>query len=168
MGYCDICNAVGSWETVSAQDFQKAVNNGFNPVKLGMLKFNHSYTPESWKVYARSPMVCTTAWALCSTCMPKINPYLDSKIDHQENKKEGCFIATACYGDYDANEVLILREFRDKVLFKSIFGRVFIYMYYRISPPIASFITQSNKIKGIIKIILIKPLTKFASNFLKK
>jgi DNA-directed RNA polymerase subunit RPC12/RpoP len=45
-----------------------------------------------------------------------------------------CYIATMVYGDYDAPQVKILRNFRDTVLRGSIFGRVFIKIYYFISP----------------------------------
>ena len=49
-------------------------------------------------------------------------------------KKEGCYIATAVYGSYDCPQVMILRRFRDQVLSTNFFGRVFIKIYYLISP----------------------------------
>jgi len=53
-------------------------------------------------------------------------------------KKQGaCYIATAVYGNYEAPEVMALRHFRDEVLEKSMFGRVFVNVYYIISPPLA-------------------------------
>lgn len=50
------------------------------------------------------------------------------------NKKEGCYIATACYGSYDTPELLVFRNYRDNVLSKSLLGRLFIRCYYLISP----------------------------------
>jgi len=47
---------------------------------------------------------------------------------------EGCYIATCVYGSYDCPEVLVLRNFRDTVLKKSLPGRAFIQVYYAISP----------------------------------
>ena len=46
----------------------------------------------------------------------------------------GCYIATMAYGDYDHPQVLILRDFRDSYLSKSMIGRQFIAFYYRVSP----------------------------------
>ena len=41
-----------------------------------------------------------------------------------------CFIATAVYGDINAREVHVLRDFRDKVLRESRIGRAAIDLYY--------------------------------------
>ena len=46
----------------------------------------------------------------------------------------GCYIATAVYGSYDCPEVWTLRRFRDKVLGKTWYGRLFIHLYYAVSP----------------------------------
>jgi len=56
---------------------------------------------------------------------------------------EGCFIATASYGTEAHPRIDILREFRDRYLKKFYFGRIFIKIYYRFSPPIANYIAQS-------------------------
>ena len=47
---------------------------------------------------------------------------------------EGCYVATAVYGSYDCPEVWTLRRFRDNVLAKTWYGRLFIKLYYAISP----------------------------------
>lgn len=62
-----------------------------------------------------------------------------------------CFIATAVYGSNTAPEVLLLRRYRDEVLLKSIFGKLFVKCYYFISPGISKIITKHNRIKQIIK-----------------
>ena len=48
--------------------------------------------------------------------------------------KQGCYVATAVYGSYDCPEVWTLRRFRDKVLAKTWYGRLFIKLYYAVSP----------------------------------
>lgn len=46
----------------------------------------------------------------------------------------GCYVATAVYGSYDCPQVWTLRRYRDNVLAKTWYGRLFVYMYYGISP----------------------------------
>ena len=48
--------------------------------------------------------------------------------------KAGCYVATAVYGSYDCPEVWTLRRFRDHTLAKSWYGRLFIRLYYALSP----------------------------------
>lgn len=45
-----------------------------------------------------------------------------------------CYIATYVYGDYDASEVLTLRKFRDEMLLSNFLGKIFVKVYYNISP----------------------------------
>jgi hypothetical protein len=57
---------------------------------------------------------------------------------HQRRQTDqGCFIATAVYGNYDAPEVVLLRRFRDTCLCQYALGRVGISVYYYVSPFIA-------------------------------
>ena len=68
----------------------------------------------------------------------------------------GCYIATMVYGDYDHPQVLVLRDFRDNVLRKSIFGRAFIKFYYRYSPTWVKCLKNYKKINSFIRIVLDK------------
>jgi hypothetical protein len=72
-------------------------------------------------------------------------------------KREGCFVATATYGNADAYEVLLLRSYRDNVLKKYFFGRCFISLYYFSSPGLSLLIKKSSFIKAIVR----KQLDKF-------
>ena len=86
-----------------------------------------------------------------------------------EEKKDGCFIATACYNDYDHPIVYQLRDFRDYFLQQKKCGRKFISFYYQHSPQYAKLIESNNFMKYFIKISLIKPLYYFTKLFnLKK
>ncbi len=49
-------------------------------------------------------------------------------------KSGGCYVATCVYGSYDCPQVWTLRRYRDSVLAESTFGRLFIRIYYAISP----------------------------------
>lgn len=71
----------------------------------------------------------------------------------------GCFIATATCG-LNSEEVIILRHFRDAILVNSILGRLFVKMYYRISPPIASFIESSPKACYVIRNVFVHPIAR--------
>lgn len=78
-----------------------------------------------------------------------------------EIKKDGCspcFIATAVMGDQDHPYVNILRSFRDMVLNKSLIGKLFITIYYLISPPFARLISKYDCIRLILLKVLIRPL----------
>jgi len=62
-----------------------------------------------------------------------------------------CFIATAAYGTPMAEEIEILREFRDEYLLTNPLGQALVDLYYRVSPPIAEFITEHPSLKPIVK-----------------
>lgn len=51
-----------------------------------------------------------------------------------ESSSSGCYVATAVYGSYDCPEVWTLRRFRDFTLDETWYGRLFIKVYYAISP----------------------------------
>jgi len=82
------------------------------------------------------------------------------KITGEEPKIEGCFIATACYGSADCSEVTLLRKFRDERLLHSILGRVFVRLYYLLSPPAASVIRRHPLLRSVVRRLLIAPVVK--------
>jgi hypothetical protein len=55
----------------------------------------------------------------------------------EEKTTSGCFIATAAYGTATAEQVDVLRAFRDQVLLQSALGSQFVAWYYQASPPVA-------------------------------
>ncbi len=73
----------------------------------------------------------------------------------------GCFIATAAYGSYEEAHVRILRQFRDRVLLGHAPGRAFVSFYYRVSPPIADWIRESETARAAVRIGLL-PLIAFS------
>ncbi|HEY6160305.1 MAG TPA: CFI-box-CTERM domain-containing protein, partial [Bacteroidia bacterium] len=72
----------------------------------------------------------------------------------------GCFVATACYGDYNAPEVLVLRNFRDGYLLHRAWGRFFVKFYYRFSPPAARVLERSAFLRKAIRKIVLAPFVK--------
>lgn len=75
-----------------------------------------------------------------------------------------CFIATASYG-HDSGEVGLLCKFRDECLLTNPLGTAFVKTYYKLSPPIAEFISDSEPLKAAVRVAL-KPLVGIATNAL--
>jgi hypothetical protein len=55
------------------------------------------------------------------------------------NNSCGCYIATSVYGSYDCPQVWILRRYRDNTLAITWYGRLFIRIYYAISPTLVKW-----------------------------
>jgi uncharacterized repeat protein (TIGR02543 family)/uncharacterized delta-60 repeat protein len=72
-----------------------------------------------------------------------------------EEKKKGCFIATAAYGSPLHPYVKILQEFRDAYLMPSKFGRMLVGLYYKYSPSAADFIAKRKVLKVAVRVILL-------------
>jgi alpha-tubulin suppressor-like RCC1 family protein len=63
-----------------------------------------------------------------------------------------CFIATAAYTTPMAGEIQILRRFRDEYLLTNPLGQAIVDLYYRVSPPIAGFITEHPSLKSMVRV----------------
>jgi hypothetical protein len=69
-----------------------------------------------------------------------------------------CFVATAVYGTDTAEEINILREFRDVVLLPSRLGAEFVSLYYEVSPSIAKVISQHDFLRTAVRVGFIDPV----------
>jgi uncharacterized repeat protein (TIGR02543 family) len=69
-----------------------------------------------------------------------------------------CFIATAAYGSPTAEQIDVLREFRDDVLLESTVGSQFVALYYRLSPPVADFISGNSFLRTVVRELLVDPV----------
>jgi hypothetical protein len=69
-----------------------------------------------------------------------------------------CFIATAAYGTETAGQLDILRDFRDQVLLKNAVGARFVSAYYRLSPPLANFISKNNFLRAVVREAFLDPV----------
>ncbi len=66
--------------------------------------------------------------------------------------RAGCFIATAAYGTDSAEEINILREFRDAVLLPNALGARFVSFYYTASPPAADLISENEFLRTVVRV----------------
>ena len=72
----------------------------------------------------------------------------------------GCYIATAVYGSYDCPQVWTLRRYRDIELSRSFFGKIFIRVYYTVSPSLVKWLGDKSWFirwgRGILDMIVTK------------
>lgn len=91
-------------------------------------------------------------------CKDFDNKYFSSEVSIESssdssnaNNSGGCYVATAVYGSYDCLEVWTLRRYRDNQLAKTWYGRLFIHIYYAISPTIVKWFGNTDWFKKMWK-----------------
>lgn len=83
---------------------------------------------------------------ICKNCYKQGN-----QTSLNPSNKEGCYIATYCYGDYNSKEVIQFRHFRDTFLARHKIGRLLIRIYYFSSPIIIRLIGNNTSIQKFLK-----------------
>lgn len=78
----------------------------------------------------------------------------------EKKKKKGCYIATSVYGSYNCPEVWVLRRYRDFKLGSNPFGRLFIKIYYLLSPVAVKLFGKRKWFNGFWKSRLDKKVKK--------
>ena len=81
--------------------------------------------------------------------------------DDWDKEDKMCFIATAAYGTPMAKEVDLLRQFRDELLLSNPGGRAFVAAYYKLSPPIAEFISHHHLLRTVVRGCCVNPAAVF-------
>lgn len=83
---------------------------------------------------------------------------------HTIKKRNGCYVATCVYGSYDCPQVWVLRRYRDTTLTNSFSGRIFIKVYYALSPTIIKHFGKHNWFVNTCKLVLDKFVARLQNN----
>ncbi len=67
---------------------------------------------------------------------------------------DACFIATAAYGSAMANDVEMLRRFRDGVLQRSVLGELAVEAYYTFGPAVSGLVGESDLLRATARSFL--------------
>jgi hypothetical protein len=67
---------------------------------------------------------------------------------------DACFIATAAYGSVLANDVEMLRRFRDRMLKRSVLGELAVETYYTFGPTVAGVVGESDLLRSTARDLL--------------
>lgn len=92
----------------------------------------------------------------------------EDDLEKKEKENDPCFIATAAYGTSKAEEIDILRNFRDRTLNQHIVGKFIIKLYYTTSPPIADWIRKTPRRRNIVRKYFVAPLVKTVEKFISR
>ena len=68
--------------------------------------------------------------------------------DRVVGEVDWCFVATAAYGSVMANDVELLRHFRDSFMKRTIFGELAIESYYTFGPALAGMVGESDLLRA--------------------
>lgn len=149
------------WEAAMKNDIYDGREGASNGSQLANQAMNQIRAKYPTAAPASAPKPAATSYSKPTTPPAPAKPVQTATpTPTQPAKKEGCYIATAVYGSYDAPQVLTLRRFRDDVLAHSVLGRWFIRTYYRLSPPIAERLKDAKMINGWVRSILDRIVSK--------
>ena len=76
----------------------------------------------------------------------------------------GCYVATCVYGSYNCPQVWTLRRFRDNTLGATWYGRLFIHLYYAVSPTLVKWFGETKWFKKLWKGTLDRMVAKLQTN----
>jgi len=65
-----------------------------------------------------------------------------------------CFVATAAYGSVMANDVQLLRRFRDSMLTRTVIGELAVETYYTFGPAMAGMVGESELLRASARAVL--------------
>ena len=176
----DVSWTVLTWKNPAVSTFLNAMiryrTDGTYPTSTtdGTLLVEKSGSPSASGYYSHTGVSPNTTYYYSIFAYDSVSGYADINDESKKSAKPiglggkvgggggGCFIATACYGDKNAQAVKTLREFRDRFLLKNNYGRESVRIYYYISPYLASIIADNNHLKIMARFIL-EPIVVYCS-----
>lgn len=146
---------------VSLQEWEHPDPTGQVARAVNYVRFYHGPTRQAAETKANKVLRSGVpkGWREVGLFIGYIEPSddLDELKEHVEDQ-EGCFIATTCYGSPLAQEVVLLQEYRDKVLRHRWAGRLIIELYYAMSPPIARFLQRHSHARHFVRTVILTPI----------
>jgi hypothetical protein len=82
------------------------------------------------------------------------------------SKRSDCFIATAACGTPQAEDVVRLGEFRDRILKQTAIGLLFVAVYELVSPPFSRIIARSDWARAAVRRWVVRPCRRIADGLL--
>lgn len=77
---------------------------------------------------------------------------INTTVELEPSSTDGdCFIGTAAWGTWVAEEVIVLKTLRDNVLLTNSLGRNFVEFYYKVSPQVADFIAKHDSLRAAVR-----------------
>jgi len=107
----------------------------------------------NWKSAAHEQLPKEEHSSVSAPSAPK--PQLSSRESttptaaRSSNSSGGCYVATCVYGSYDCPEVWTLRRYRDDTLGTSWYGRLFVRVYYAVSPALVKWFGKTKWFKRL-------------------
>ena len=147
-------NAFSKCESLEGVVLPESVTN------IGLYSFSDCTSLSSINIPNSVNCIGTGAFDNCNS-LPK------TVRNEIQKRSKGCYIATAVYGSYDCPEVWVLRRFRDNILYKTWYGRVFIRIYYNLSPYVVKVFGSNSFFKRLCRIPLDKLVAKLRSKGVK-
>ena len=129
-------------------------SNGISAVNSLYTSFSET-SEEIKKTFAEYGIV---AFSSASNLSAKTS---STSTNSSSNSSGGCYVATCVYGSYDCPQVWTLRRFRDYTLSKIWYGRLFIAIYYAISPHIVKAFGKTKWFNNLWKPVLDKMVIRF-------
>jgi hypothetical protein len=123
---------------------------GTFPCTLGSMVILMAEASGGYQFVSWSGDVVTIADVNAATTTITMDSSYSVRADFRQTSSP-CCTATVAYGTPMAQEIGILRQFRDGYLLTNPVGKTLADLYYTISPPIAGFLTEHPGLKPIVR-----------------